>query len=130
MGRTPSAVLLGGPGLRMPRGLVLGTGAVALLLAGWILEHGLPSAGATLVFAVLAACSNGAATMLAVFAARLTADPHVGWVSLALGAYGLLAVPASMVATLNPTPAATAARVLIDGIMAGLLVTAAPPLLR
>ncbi len=132
MGRTPSAVLLGGPGLRMPRGLVLGTGAVALLLAGWILEHGLPSAGATLAFAVLAACSNGAATMLAVFAARLTADPHVGWVSLALGAYGLLAVPASMVATLNPTPAATAARVLIDGIMAGLLVTAAaaPPLTR
>ncbi|WP_433029541.1 sensor histidine kinase [Actinomycetospora sp. CA-053990] len=64
------------------------------------------------------------------FAARLTADPHVGWVSLALGAYGLLAVPASMVATLNPTPAAAAARVLIDGIMAGLLVTAAaaPPL--
>ena len=132
-GRTPSAVLLRGPGLRLPRGLVLGAGAVALLLAGWVLEHGVPSTGATLVFAVLAACSGGAATMLAVFAARLTADPHVGWVSLALGAYGLLAVPAFIVAALNPTPAAAAARVLADGVVAGLLVTAAataPPLTR
>jgi two-component system OmpR family sensor kinase len=87
----------------------------------------------TLVFAVLAACSGGAAAMLAVFAARLTADPHIGWVSLALGAYGLLAVPAFMVAALNPTPAAAAARVLIDGLVAGLLATAAvtaPPLTR
>ncbi|GAA4750105.1 hypothetical protein GCM10023199_31610 [Actinomycetospora chibensis] len=124
-GGPPSAVRLGGPGLRVPRHLVLGAGAVALLLAGWVLEHGLPSAGATLVFAVLAACSGGAATMLAVFAARLTADPHVGWVSLALGAYGLLAVPALMVAALNPTPSTAAARVLIDGVVAGLLVTAA-----
>ncbi|MDD7917606.1 HAMP domain-containing sensor histidine kinase [Actinomycetospora callitridis] len=107
---------------------------MTLLLAGWVLERGLPSAGATLVFAVLAACSGGAATMLAVFAARLTADPHVGWVSLALGAYGLLAVPTFIVAALNPTPAAAAARVLADGVVAGLLVTAAvtapPPLTR
>ncbi|PVZ04598.1 sensor histidine kinase [Actinomycetospora cinnamomea] len=132
-GGAPAAVPLGGLGLRLPRGLLLGMGAAALLVAGWVLEDGLPSTEVTLVFAVLAACSGGAAAMLAVFAARLTSDHRVAWVSVALGAYGLLAVPAFMVAALNPTPAVAAARVLIDGVVAALLVTAAvaaPPLTR
>jgi two-component system OmpR family sensor kinase len=120
-----AAALLGRPGLRSLRGLVLGAGVVALVPAGWAMDGGLPSLDVTLVFAVLAACSCGAAAMLAVFAARLTADVHVGWVSIALVTYGLLGVPAFVLTTLEYTPATAAARVLIDGAVAGLLVIAA-----
>jgi two-component system OmpR family sensor kinase len=132
-GGAAAAVLLGRPGLRLPRGLALAAGVVALVLAGWALEDGLPSPGVTLVFAVLAACSCGAAAMLAVFAARLNADVHVGWVSIALVAYGVLGVPAFVLTTLDSAPVAAAARVVIDGVVASLLVTAAviaPPLTR
>ncbi|GAA4773147.1 hypothetical protein GCM10023200_01940 [Actinomycetospora chlora] len=112
------------------RRLALALGAAAVLLAlGSSLDHGLKSHDLTVVLALAAAGSGAAAALLAVFAARLNADHRAGWVAMALACYGLLAIPASTIAALDPNPAALGVRVLADGLVTGLLLTAAiaPP---
>lgn len=125
-----TAVVDRGSRIRVSHRLVLALGAAALVgAAGWFLQSGLSPTDLTVVLALLAAGCGAAAALLAVVAARLTSDPQAGWVSMALGCYGLLAVPTSTIAAFDPTPAMFAVRLLSDAVVMGLLLVAAiaPP---
>lgn len=119
-----------GGGRGITRNQVLALGSAALLgAAGWFLHGGVSPTELTVVVALLAVGCGAAAALLAVFAARLTPDPQAGWVSMALGCYGLLAVPTSTVAAFDPAPAPRAVSLLADAVVMGLLLIAAvaPP---
>ena len=124
-GEPDAAAACRGVRRRIAERVVLALGAVVLLVVGWLLEDGLPPTDVALVLAVLAGGCGAAAALLAVFAARLTADQQAGWVSMALGCYGLLVIPTSTIAALDPAPATVAVRVLADGVVTGLILIAA-----
>lgn len=86
--------------------LVLAAGAVVAAVHA-PLEHGLPSARLTVVLALFAAVGGAAAALLAVLAARLTIDHHLGGLGRVLGCYSLLVIPMSMIDTLDIAPAPT-----------------------
>jgi two-component system, OmpR family, sensor kinase len=90
------------------------------------IEDGLLPTRVTLVLALFAAVGGTAAALLAVLVARLTADHRIGWLSMVLGCYSLLAIPTAMIGTLNIAPASTvgAVRLLVHCIVVVLLVVA------
>jgi two-component system OmpR family sensor kinase len=108
--------------------------AVAIVAAGCLtLENRLTPARVTLVLALFAAVGCTAAALLAVLAARLTADHRIAWLSMVLGCYSLLAIPITMIDILDiaPAPAVGAVRFLVHCVIVALLLVAliaqAPP---
>lgn len=97
------------------------------------LETWLPSDRVTLLLALFTAVGGTASALLAALVAQLTADHRFGWLSMALGCYSLLAIPATMIGSLDirPTPTAGAVWLLAHGVVAALLLLAliapAPP---
>ena len=112
---------------RAVRDLLLILTALGVVAATCLpLERRLPLADATLMLALFAAVATTAAALLAVLAARLTADRTVGWLSMALGGYGLLAIPTATFGTLGigPAPAILAVGFLVHCVIVALLVVA------
>ncbi|WP_142096138.1 sensor histidine kinase [Pseudonocardia cypriaca] len=57
-----------------------------------------------LVLALFTAVGGAAAALLALLAARLTADSRTGWLSTVLGCYSLVVIPTTMIDTLDIAP--------------------------
>ncbi len=106
---------------------------VIVAVACSLLQNRLPPARVTLVLALFAAVGGAVAALLALLAARLTADRLIGWLSLVLAYYSLLAIPTTVIGTLDIAPAAAveAVRFLIQGVVVVFLMVAltaeAPP---
>lgn len=112
--------------------LVLAAAAVAAV-AFSPLQSQLPPARVALVLALFTAVGGVAAALLALLAARLTADHRIGWLSAVLACYSVFAIPAAMIGTLRiaPVPAVAALHTLVYCVVVALLVAAltapAPP---
>lgn len=103
--------------------LLVGAALVLVMIAAAPLENRLPVDDVTMVAALFAAAAGTTAAMLAVQAARLTADQQVGWLSMSLGCYSLVAIPTATIGVLSigPAPAVGAVRFLVHCVVVGLL---------
>ncbi|QYN34493.1 HAMP domain-containing histidine kinase [Pseudonocardia sp. DSM 110487] len=90
------------------------------------LQSQLPHARLTLVLALFVAAGGASAALLATLVARLTATPRIGWLSLVLACYSLLAIPTTMIGALDVAPALAvgAVRLLVHGIIVVFLIVA------
>ena len=115
--------------------LVLAAVAV-LMVVSRVLEQQVPRADVSLVLALFTAAAGTGAAQLAVLAARLTWVNQVGWISLMLGCYSLLAIPTATIDALagGRVPAVVAVRFLVNCLVVALLAVAliapAPPTRR
>lgn len=82
---------------------VLAAGAI-VAVAFSPLQSQLPPARVALVLALFTAVGGAAAALLALLAARLTADSRTGWLSTVLGCYSLVVIPTTMIDTLDIAP--------------------------
>jgi two-component system OmpR family sensor kinase len=118
---------------RVVRHVLLVLAAVTIVASACLTVENRGPARVTLVLALFAAVGCTAAALLAVLAARLTADHRIAWLSMVLGCYGLLAIPTTVIDTLNIAPAPTvgAVRFLAHCVVVALLlvalIAAAPP---
>jgi two-component system OmpR family sensor kinase len=111
---------------RVVRHVLLVLAAVVIVAAACLTSENRGPARVTLVLALFAAVGCTAAALLAVLAARLTADHRIAWLSMVLGCYSLLAIPATLIDTLDVAPAPTvgAVRSLVHCLVVALLLVA------
>lgn len=105
---------------------VVGVALTLIAIIGRPLDARLPVQNITLMMALFAAAATTTAAMLAALAARMTDDQRVGWLSIVLGSYGLLAIPTATIGVLDmgPAPAVGAARFLVHTLVVALLLVA------
>lgn len=112
---------------RVVRRVLLVLAAVAIVALAFLpFQAQLPLARVALVLALFAAVGGAAAALLALLAARLTADHRIGWLSMVIGCYSLLAIPTTVIGTLDiaPTPTVEAVHVVVYCMVMALLVVA------